>query len=205
MVVVERTICSPRPSTQVVAAALRGGATAVQVRNKGDSAGELYDATLELLPLVRRAGAILIVNDRLDVALASGADGVHLGPQDLPVKAVRAAVPRGFLIGCSTNDPEDAAAAVGDGASYIGCGTVYPTATKSDAGRAVGPGVVRVVAASCPAPVVAIGGITEGNAGELAGSCAGIAVVGSLMRAEDPERTARRLVTRWHSPRGTAS
>lgn len=185
----------------MVAAALRGGARAVQLRNKGDSARELLATGEELRGLTREAGALLFVNDRLDVALALGADGVHLGPHDLPVAAVRQHAPAGFLIGRSADDPEVARRAVAEGADYIGCGTVYPTATKPDAGEVIGVGGLRRVAASVPAPVLAIGGVTVERAPELAATgAAGVAVVGSVMAAPDPEAAARRLLEPFRGP-----
>src|SRR5204862_7619409 len=110
----------------------------------------------------------LLGNDGVDVALAAGADGAHLGPDDLPVAATRARVPRDFLLGYSTDDPELARCAERDGADYIGCGTVYATRTKSDAGDAIGLGRLDEVARAVGVPVVAIGGITSDRAGEIA-------------------------------------
>ena len=195
MVIVERTLSAHRSPVETAAAALRGGATAIQLRNKDDSARELLLAAKELLPLREATGALLIVNDRLDVALASGADGVHLGQFDLPVAAARRVAPPGFAIGYSTDDPAAARRSVADGASYIGCGTVFPTSTKPDAGRAIGPEGVLTVSAGCDAPVVAIGGITPANVAKLAGTCTGVAAVGALMAAEDPEAVAVSLRT----------
>ena len=181
---------------------MRGGARAVQLRNKGDTARELLTVGGELRGLTREAGALLFVNDRLDVALALGADGVHLGPHDLPVDAVRQRAPTDLLIGRSADDPEVARRAVAEGADYIGCGTVYPTATKADAGEVIGVRGLRRVAEAVPVPVLAIGGITVERAPEVAATgAAGVAVVGAVMGAPDPEGAARRLVEPF---RGTA-
>lgn len=194
MVIVERGLCAPREVTEVVRAALRGGATSVQLRNKGDSARELAAAARELLPVTRSAGAPLVINDRLDVALAVGADGVHLGPEDLPVSAARRVSPPPFVVGFSEDNPEAAHRAVADCASYIGCGTVFPTGSKADAGEAIGPMGIRRVVRAIDLPVVAIGGITPANAATLAGTgAAGLAVIGALMSAGDPEAVAREL------------
>jgi thiamine-phosphate pyrophosphorylase len=189
LVITDRRLAAPRSPTEVVGAALTAGARAVQLRNKGDSARELLAAGAELRALTRAAGALLFVNDRLDVALALEADGVHLGPDDLPVAAARAVVPPSFLIGRSADDPEVARRAVGDGADYIGCGTVYPTRTKADAGAVIGLAGLERVARAVPVPVLAIGGITVERAGEVARTAAcGIAVVGAVMSAPDPAR-----------------
>ena len=188
-------MCAPRSPVAVVEGALRGGATAIQVRNKGDSANELARAVCDLLPLRDKWGALLIVNDRLDVALATGADGVHLGPLDLPVEAARASSPEGFVIGYSTDSPCEAARASREwGASYIGCGTVFATSTKGDVGGSIGPKGLREVATATRVPVVAVGGITAANVTSLGGTgAAGVAVVGALMTAKDPSTVATEL------------
>lgn len=192
LVVTDRRLASPRSLTAVVGAALSGGARAVQLRNKGDSARELLAAGADLRALTRAAGALLFVNDRLDVALALEADGVHLGPDDLPVAAARAVAPPPFLIGRSADDVEVARQAVVDGADYIGCGTVYSTSTKPDAGEVIGLAGLGRVARAVPVPVLAIGGITIERAGEVARTAAfGIAVVGAVMSAPDPARAVR--------------
>jgi thiamine-phosphate pyrophosphorylase len=179
----------------VVAQAVEAGARAVQLRNKGESARELIAVGQDLRALTREHDALLFVNDRLDVALALEADGVHLGPDDLPVVAARAIVPEAFLIGRSADDPEVARQAVAHGADYIGCGTVYATTTKGDAGNVIGLLGLERVAASVDVPVVAIGGITTARTVEVAGtSVAGVAVVGAVMAAPDPGAAVRALL-----------
>ena len=196
IVITDAGMAAPRAAMDVVHGALEGGARAIQLRDKTASARELLAQALELRRLTREFGALLFVNDRFDVALASGANGVHLGPQDLPVAAVRAAAPDGFLIGSSTDIPARAVRLEKDGADYIGCGTVFPTTTKKDAGVAIGiAGLGRVVSA-VGIPVVGIGGITvETTPAVLAGSqAAGVAVVGAVMAAPDPKRVVQRLL-----------
>lgn len=195
LVLTDAALAAPRSVLEVVEAALEGGARAVQLRNKGDSARELLAVGSELRALTRAAGALLFVNDRLDVALALGADGVHLGPHDLPVAAVRGHAPRDFLIGRSADDPEVARRAVADGADYIGCGTVYATSTKEDAGEVIGLEGLRRVVDAVEVPVVGIGGITAQRAREVADTgAAGVAVVGAVMGAEDPKGATRALL-----------
>lgn len=187
----------------MVRAALAGGAPAVQLRDKRAGAGELLEAGRALLPVVRDAGALFFVNDRLDVALALGADGVHVGPDDLPVEAVRRTVPSDFLVGSSTDDPEHARALVAAGADYIGCGTVYATRSKADAGAVIGlEGLQRVVEA-VDVPVVGIGGIDAPRSAEVAArtGAAGVAVLGAVMGANDPERAVRALLAPWERRR----
>ena len=141
-------------------------------------------------------GRFFFLNDRFDVALASHADGVHLGPDDLPVAAVRAAAPPGFLIGYSTDSPEIARKAQEDGADYIGCGAVYQTATKNDAGEIIGVEGLARVAQAVEVPVIGIGGVTPVGARDIAAKsgAAGIAVIGAVMSAADVGEAVRELL-----------
>jgi len=195
IVITDRALATPRTVQSVVAEALEAGASAIQLRDKSMGARDLAELGRDLRDLTRRHDALLFVNDRLDVALAVGADGVHLGPDDLPVDAVRGVVPDGFLIGYSTDDPGQAVMAVSSGADYLGCGTVWPTGSKSDAGNAIGPEGLRAVAQAVSVPVVGIGGITAERAGLLADTgAAGVAVIGAVMSADDPGAEVRRLL-----------
>ena len=195
LVITDRQLAGARGVVHVVEAALAAGARAVQLRNKGDGARQLTAVGAELRARTRAAGALLFVNDRLDVALAVDADGVHLGPDDLPVAAVRAAAPPGFLIGRSADDPEVARRSVEEGADYIGCGTVYATTTKRDAGEVIGLAGLELVVAAVPVPVVGIGGVTAERAAEVARTgAAGVAVVGAVMSAPDPGAAVRRML-----------
>jgi thiamine-phosphate diphosphorylase len=194
IVVTDRALAAPRTVEAVVSAALDGGAPAIQLRDKSADAATLLEEARVLLPLVRRYGALLFINDRLDVALAAGADGVHLGPDDLPVAAARAVAPE-ILIGYSTDDPERARTAQQDGASYIGCGAVFGTRTKDVGDEAIGIERLRAVVQAVDIPVVGIGGITGENAGAVAAAgAAGAAVVSALMRARAPAATAREVL-----------
>jgi thiamine-phosphate pyrophosphorylase len=199
IVITDRDLAAPRSIVEVVAAAVEAGAPAIQLRDKRATASELAQAARTLLPIVRAAGALLFINDRIDVALAIGADGVHLGPHDLPLEAARRIAPPGFLIGCSTDDPDSARQAERDGASYIGCGAVFGTSTKSDLGaERIGLDRLDEVARAVSIPVVGIGGIDTGNvAGVAATGAAGAAVVGAVMAAEDPAGAVRRLLDAW--------
>ena len=195
IVITNAAQAAPRDPVRVVEAALRAGAPAVQLREKGASARDLLLTAARLRELTLDHGALLFVNDRTDVALASKADGVHLGPDDPTPAAVRSAVPEGFLIGFSTDDPATARSAIAAGADYIGCGTVWPTSSKHNAGPAIGLDGLRRVAQAVPAPVVAIGGITPGRAAPVrATGASGVAVMGAVMSAADPGETVRRLL-----------
>lgn len=233
IVVTDPELARPRSILDVVREAVEAGAPAIQLRNKRASARELFEAGRDLLPVVRDAGALFFVNDRVDVALALGADGVHVGPDDVPVAGVRRAVTRArsptedgrrgqgpvggpaegddttgggadaairsFYVGASADDPEAARRLVADGADYIGCGTVYPTGTKPDAGEVIGLAGLQSVVEAVDVPVVGIGGIDGERAAEVATrtAAAGVAVVGAVMGAEDVGETVRRLVAPW--------
>lgn len=182
---------------EVVRAVLQGGAPAVQLRAKTLSAREMVELTRTLLRETRPAGALLFVNDRVDVALAGGADGAHLGDEDLPLPAARRIVPPGFLLGRSADDPLQAKQAERDGADYIGVGPMYLTGSKPDAGDPIGPAGVAAVASAVEIPTVAIGGIDQRTVHEVRGTgAAGIAVISAVMQAPDPEEATRHLLQR---------
>lgn len=196
IVVTDRALAAPRDVVDVVRACLEAGAPAVQLRDKQATSRELFEQALRLRALTAHFGALLFINDRLDVALAAGADGVHLGPHDVPLAAARRVAPRPFLIGVSTDDPAAAARAAIEGADYVGCGAVFGTRSKPDVGaERIGPEGVAAVARATAIPVIAIGGITPDNARALAGSgAAGLAVIGAVMAAADPGDATRRLL-----------
>lgn len=183
-----------RPLEDVVGEVVAGGATAVQLRDKEAPPRELLGLARRLRAVTARHGALLIVNDRLDIALAAEADGVHLGPDDVPVAAARRVVPDDFLLGHSTDDPGVARRAQAHGADYIGCGTVFPTTGKADAGAVIGVGGLAAVARSVRIPVLAIGGVTAERVPSLGRSGAdGVAVISAVMAARRPGNAARRL------------
>lgn len=202
-VLTDAGLAAPRTLEDVVAAALSAGAPAIQLREKGSSARELFAVGSAVRRLTREAGALFIVNDRLDLALALDADGIHLGPHDLPVSAVRSAVGEGFLVGRSASDPMSARAAVAAGADYVGCGAVYETVTKADPGDVIGLDGLDRVARSVEVPVVGIGGITANRAVDVARTAAvGVAVVSAVMRAADVDAAVRGLMAPWRDREG---
>jgi thiamine-phosphate diphosphorylase len=195
VVITSEDLAGPNDVVNVVQQALSAGAPSIQLRAKEATARELTAMVQVLLPSVRAAGSLLFVNDRLDVALAAGADGVHLGPDDLPVRDVRSTVADDFIVGYSTDDPEEAAQAQADGADYLGSGTVYTTTNKSDPGEVIGVEGLRRVVEAVSIPVVGIGGITPDRAEAVAETGAsGIAVIGAVMSAADPGDAVRRLM-----------
>lgn len=178
---------------QAILAALRGGIDCVQLREKGGPALHLFETAQALVPETRRAGARLLINDRVDVALAASADGVHLAGKSLPPEVARELLQPGMLLGVSVHGLEEARAAVAAGADYVTFGHVYPTSSKPG----LPPRGIRQLASlveSLDVPVLAIGGIEPTNVREaLATGAAGIAVISSVLAAPDPEAAAREL------------
>jgi thiamine-phosphate pyrophosphorylase len=179
---------------------LAGGACALQVRMKDAPASVVLSVARRVREATRRHGALLIINDRVDLALASGADGVHLGQDDLPLEAARRLAP-GFVIGISTHDDDQVRAAVAGGADYLGFGPVYPTATKVNPDPVQGiQGLRRAVALSKRTPVVAIGGVTPERGREIAAAGAAAAcAISSINGAPEVAAAARALGNCWGS------
>jgi thiamine-phosphate pyrophosphorylase len=196
MVITDRRPGGDRSWLEVVDAALRGGATAVELRDKEAPSGELLEMANRLRPVADRHGALFVVNDRFDVALAAGAHGVHVGDDDIPVSAIRRVAPRGFVIGRSTDTVEGARRAEAEGASYLGVGSVFETRTKPEvAGEVIGVERLAQVAGAVSIPVIAIGGIGAENVAEVARAGAvGAAAISALMSASDPVSAAAELV-----------
>lgn len=199
-VIVDRATAGARDLSALLEAALRGGADAIQLRDKQASATQLLRQAQRLLPLTRSAGVALLINDRVDIACAVGADGVHLGQDDLPIRKARAILGPGRLIGQSTHSLEQALAAQKQGADYIGFGPLFPTPTKPDA-RSVGLEQIAEVTSRVHLPVVCIGGIDAETLPRVVSAGARcIAVVRAVCDAEDPEaatRTLKRTLTQF--------
>lgn len=179
----------------LVRAALAGGTPAVQLRAKQSTGREMFELAASLVRETRAAGALLFVNDRVDVALAAGADGAHVGDEDLPLAAARRATPPGFLLGRSVETVEQARRAERDGADYLGVGPVFRTGSKPDAGAPIGTSRVAEIAHAARIPSVGIGGITAVNSAEvLRAGAAGVAVIRAVLGDPDPEVAARALL-----------
>ena len=192
--VTDRALACGRPLADVVRAAVAGGVTCVQLREKEASAREFAVAARELLALLRPLGVPLIVNDRIDVALAAGADGVHVGQQDLSVADARRLGPPGWIVGVSAESVADAARAERDGADYVGASPVFATPTKADHAPPLGLAGLRALRAATKLPLVAIGGLHAGNAREtIRAGADGLAVVSAIVAADDPRAAAAEL------------
>ena len=185
-----------RGHLEVAEAALQGGARAIQLRDKELPGRDLLELALRIRSLIerRRPGTVFLVNDRVDVAAAGGADGVHLGQQDLPCSAARRILGPGAIIGVSASSVEEARRAQEEGADYLGVGPVFPTPSKEDAARPMGLEGLAEVRRLTGLPLVAIGGITEENAAAvLRAGADGIAVISAIYAAPDMTEAVRRL------------
>ena len=193
-VVLDRTASGGRDLDDVLAAAIAGGADTIQLREKTEPSGTIFSLARQLRARCRAAGVAFIVNDRVDLAVAVDADGVHLGQEDLPPAAARALMKPGMILGLSTHSEAQAAEAQAAGADYVAVGSMFPTTTKPIK-HLVGPALARRVRPLVQVPLVGIGGITPDNAGEvIAAGCDGVAVISAVGAAPDPAAAARRFV-----------
>lgn len=180
--------------TEIARRAIAGGADVIQLRDKHLSGEDLANYALEIRALTKKAGVLFIVNDRLDIAIASKADGVHLGQDDIPPRLARPLSPPGFIIGVSAGTLEEAIQAELDGADYIGLGPICPTGSKSDAGPVCGFDLITQVKKRVNIPVVAIGGIGPDNVKEaIAAGADGLAVISAVVSQNDITAAARNL------------
>ena len=192
-----------RSHSQIVEAAIRGGVSVVQYREKTATTRRMIEEAKELLRLCRAARVPFIVNDRVDVALAVDADGVHVGQDDMPAALVRSLIGGAKILGVSAASPEEARKAEADGANYIGASPVFGTPTKTDAPPAIGVDGLRSLVAAVHIPVVAIGGMKAQNvAAIVSAGASGIAVVSAIVAALEVESAARALRAALEAARG---
>jgi thiamine-phosphate pyrophosphorylase len=173
---------------------IAGGADTIQLREKGGSTRRMIKVAKCMVAVCRGAHVPLIVNDRIDVAIASDADGVHLGQSDFPIPLARSLLGKDKLIGGSAATLEEARICLSEGADYVGFGPVYVTGSKEDAGPVSGPKVLRQVVEAIPLPIIAIGGITAEKVPEIIRAGAyGIAVISAVCCQMDPEGATKAL------------
>ena len=192
--VTDRTLSRGRSSEEIVSAAVRGGVTCVQLREKHCSTRDFIREARSLQPLLQHHKIPLIINDRLDVALAIGADGVHLGQSDMHIGDARRLVGEKMIIGISAENLNDAIVAEQEGADYIGISPVFSTDTKVDTAAPLGLEGISWIRRAVNLPLVGIGGINAGNVREII--CAGadgVAVVAAIVSADCPETAASEL------------
>ena len=192
--VTDRGLSRGRATAEIVREAVAGGATCVQLREKHGSSREFLEEAQAVQAVLRGTGVPLIINDRVDIALAVGAEGVHLGQQDMPIQAARRLGPPGWIIGVSAESREDALRAEQEGADYIGVSPVFATPTKTDTAVPLGLAGLREIRAAVKIPLVAIGGMHAGNARDVIRAGAdGLAVVSAIVAADSPREAARAL------------
>jgi len=204
-VVTDRFVNPNRSHVDIAKAAVAGGACAVQLRDKEATTRQLLEWARAIRDITLRTDTLFIVNDRVDIALAADADGVHVGDDDMPVPVARRLLGASKIIGRSVANEDEALRAVAEGADYVSIGSVFATSTKPDAGEPVGVEMVRRVRKVLPPdyPLVAIGGITLQNAAAVfeAGADA-VAVVSAVVCADDPIEAVKQLKQLWLRVRG---
>ncbi len=193
--VTDPVLCREHGLVATVLDAVAGGATSVQLRDKFASDRDLVEQARRLLDVLKPLGIPLIVNDRVEVARLVGAQGIHVGREDMPVREVRQFVGVEMWIGFSVETPDAASKVDPNWVDYAGVGPVFSTGTKPDALPPVGPMGLKQLVASLPVPAIAIGGIDAGNAGQLYDTgVQGIAVISAICGQKDPRRATQNLV-----------
>lgn len=193
----DRDIMTSTTIEDCVEQALKGGASVIQLREKNCSSNEFFEVGLNLKSITKKYNVPLIVNDRLDIALAIGADGVHVGQDDLPCKTVRKIVGNDMIIGVSATDLKEAVKAEKDGADYIGVGAMYSTGTKTDA-KIVTIEELKIIRNTIKIPIVVIGGINKQTMSNFKGiGIDGIAVVSAIVAQKNIENATRELLKLW--------
>jgi len=197
--IIDSQFLGKRHHLKVAEELIRGGVGAIQLRDKLTAKAELLPIAQQLKKLCAEKGVLFIVNDHLDIALASGADGLHLGQKDLPVSITRRLLPMDMILGCSVNTVEQAKTAEADGADYIAVGSIYPTESKEKP-KVVGVGRLKQVRGAVSLPLVAIGGIDKDNAAEMAANGAdAVAVISAILGAKDIAEAARKIITSFEA------
>ncbi len=196
-VITDEAIAGGLSHEEIARRAIAGGADVIQLRDKVCGCRELCRIGRALRTITMKTGTLFIVNDRLDVTLACGADGVHLGQNDILVGVARQIAPPGFIIGVSVGTVDEAVRAEEEGADYLAISPVFSTASKNDAGPGRGLDVVREIRRSVSVPVIAIGGINLDNVREvIAAGADGVAVISAVVGSRDIIATARELSKR---------
>ena len=200
-VIIDTQALKGRNPIEAASQAIKGGAKTIQLRDKLGYKKELLPIAQQLRNICAEHNVLFIVNDYLDLALATDADGLHLGQDDLPIPVARKLLPIDKIVGCSTVSVEQATTAESEGADYIAVGSMYPTPSK-EAVKVVGLEKLRQVRQAVSLPLVAIGGITKDNAAEvMAAGADSVAVISAVVQAEDIEKAARELVARLEAQR----
>lgn len=193
-VITDEVIAGGRSHAGIAQQAVLGGADIIQLRDKSMSCRELVVVGREIAGITRKAGAVFLVNDRMDVAIACGADGVHLGQDDMRVSNARQLAPPGFIIGVSVGTVGEAEEAEQEGADYVALSPTFSTASKGNAGPGYGLDRLREIRRAVSLPIVAIGGISRQNVqGVIAAGADGIAVISAVVASRDITGAAREI------------
>jgi len=193
-IITDQRISHGKSHLEIAEAALAGGATVIQFRDKEMKDSEAVVACREIYKLTKKKDVSFIVNDRVEIVKAVNADGVHLGQEDMSFSSARKILGKEKIIGISVETVEQALKAVEGGADYLGIGPIYPTATKPDAGKALGIARLKEIRESVNIPIVAIGGINENNLEEvLRAGADGVAVISAVVSAPDITEACRKL------------
>jgi len=196
--VTDRGILQGRDLLDAVAEAIEGGVTLIQLREKDVSSREFYQIALKVKELAHSREVPLLINDRLDIALAVDADGLHIGQEDLPLKVARKLLGPDKILGLSVSTVEDAVQGEREGADYLGAGAVYPTTSKDVSEAPIGPDGLKKIKEAVSIPVVGIGGINLFNIEEVKRTGVdGVAVISAIMGAPDIKDAARKLADAW--------
>ncbi|TEB05235.1 Thiamine-phosphate synthase [Pelotomaculum schinkii] len=196
--VTDRGILGGRDLFKAVEDAIKGGASLLQLREKDISSRAFYDLAVKMKDLANSYDVPLIINDRLDIALAVDADGLHIGQDDIPLRIAREIMGPDKIIGYSVSNPEQALFGEKNGADYLGAGPVYATGSKADAGLPIGPGTLKTIKDSVSIPVVAIGGVGITNISEVKKTGVdGISVISAILGKLDIVEAAKNITGLW--------
>ena len=184
-----------RSNLEIIQAAVRGGATVVQLREKEMTSQTFYEEGLQIGKFLKQTGVMFLINDRVDMVLALDADGVHLGKNDMPVSVARKLLGYDKIIGRSVEHPDEVEAAERDGADYLGASPIYTTPTKPELETGLGLEGLRKIRQKTPLPVIAIGSMNQRTVADvIAAGADGVAIVSAIVAADDPETAAREIL-----------
>lgn len=196
--ITDRFLVGDKDFFDAIAQALKGGVTLLQVREKEIDSKDFYTIALKLREITQKFNVPLIINDRLDIALAVDADGLHIGQSDLPINVVRNLLGKSKILGYSASNVEEALYGEKMGADYIGAGAVFPTNSKLDAGDSIGLAGLKEIVESVQIPVVGIGGISMGNISDVKATGAmGISLISGILSQKDTYKAAKELIQQW--------
>lgn len=198
--VTDRGILKGRDIFKATEDAIKGGVTLLQLREKDISTLDFYNIALKMKIISKHYNVPLIINDRLDIALAVDADGLHIGQDDMPIEIARKLLGENKLLGYSVANAEQAIYGEKNGADYLGAGPVYPTGSKSDAGKPIGIDGLKIIRNSVSIPIVGIGGISLSNISEVKSSgIDGISLISAILGNDDIEGTSKILLNKWRN------